>query len=355
MKVLVVKPSYFFPSNGGEISLLENMGELQNRGHQVRALSLVNSFDQSLLEGRGFLESDTKDSGTYTLFNQSFELRVDSKFRQHDPQALSDFQEELAGLLVEWEPDEVWTHYTDFLCTAAAIRLNHAPVIVRQTDFEFPRLSALQTFPEIYEAYRRITHLQVASAFMQRAVQKEFPQAQVRLLLNSMNRLKQEPLTREKKYWVMVNPVKVKGFDFFCELATQRPLDSFMVVGNWGHQAPPPMPPGMKFLERQEDLKKIWREARALLMPSVWQEAFGRLPLEAMSVGVPVLASDRGSLPETVGVPECVLPLEKTVWMRAMDELAGREQFLIQKAHHRVEAYLQEVDRNWSQQFGART
>ena len=40
--------------------------------------------------------------------------------------------------------------------------------------------------------------------------------------------------------------------------------------------------------------------AQALVMPSLW-EGFGLPALEAMSCGVPVLASDRGSLPEVVG------------------------------------------------------
>ncbi|MBT8424404.1 MAG: glycosyltransferase, partial [Silicimonas sp.] len=38
----------------------------------------------------------------------------------------------------------------------------------------------------------------------------------------------------------------------------------------------------------------------ALVFPSLW-EGFGLPAVEAMSCGVPVLASDRGSLPEVIG------------------------------------------------------
>ena len=36
-------------------------------------------------------------------------------------------------------------------------------------------------------------------------------------------------------------------------------------------------------------------------MPSLWRESLGRVAVEAMANGIPVLASDRGALPETLG------------------------------------------------------
>lgn len=49
-----------------------------------------------------------------------------------------------------------------------------------------------------------------------------------------------------------------------------------------------------------EEMAELLNAAQALVMPSLW-EGFGLPALEAMSCGVPVLASDRGSLPEVVG------------------------------------------------------
>ena len=36
-------------------------------------------------------------------------------------------------------------------------------------------------------------------------------------------------------------------------------------------------------------------------MRSLWRESLGRVPIEAMANGIPVLASDRGAIPETLG------------------------------------------------------
>lgn len=48
--------------------------------------------------------------------------------------------------------------------------------------------------------------------------------------------------------------------------------------------------------------------ARVVLMPSLWEESFGRVAAEAMANGIPVLSSDRGALPETVGAGRFVEP-----------------------------------------------
>jgi glycosyltransferase involved in cell wall biosynthesis len=44
-------------------------------------------------------------------------------------------------------------------------------------------------------------------------------------------------------------------------------------------------------------------------MPSVGRESFGRVAAEAMLNGIPVVASDRGALPEVVGRGGVCLPL----------------------------------------------
>jgi len=40
---------------------------------------------------------------------------------------------------------------------------------------------------------------------------------------------------------------------------------------------------------------------RILVVPSVWEEPFGRVAAEAMINGIPPLVSDRGSLPSVIG------------------------------------------------------
>lgn len=50
----------------------------------------------------------------------------------------------------------------------------------------------------------------------------------------------------------------------------------------------------------EQDRQRVYSGARVLVMPSL-NEGFGMPALEAMSLGIPVIASDRGALPEVVG------------------------------------------------------
>jgi glycosyltransferase involved in cell wall biosynthesis len=45
----------------------------------------------------------------------------------------------------------------------------------------------------------------------------------------------------------------------------------------------------------------VYSVTKLLLMPSLWNESFGLVAAEAMLNGIPVLASNRGALPDTIG------------------------------------------------------
>lgn len=72
------------------------------------------------------------------------------------------------------------------------------------------------------------------------------------------------------------------------------------------------------------DMAALLNAAQALVMPSLW-EGFGLPALEAMSCGVPVLAANRGSLPEVVGEGGLYFEPEDRAELaaRAVELLAG--------------------------------
>ncbi|AOS44150.1 Glycosyl transferases group 1 [Lacunisphaera limnophila] len=60
----------------------------------------------------------------------------------------------------------------------------------------------------------------------------------------------------------------------------------------------------------------LWGACRGVLMPSVVEEAAGRVPLEAMANGAVPLVAERGGLPELVGAAGVVLPLPASLTLQ---------------------------------------
>ena len=135
---------------------------------------------------------------------------------------------------------------------------------------------------------------------------------------------------------LFVNPVPIKGIEIVLSLAAQCPDLAFLIVESWNlepHwraycreraqalrnvQWRPPM----------DDMREMYAQTRVLLMPSVWEESFGRTVVEAQINGIPVLASDRGALPQVVGQGGLTLSPEQPVpvWEAALRQLLAQHE-----------------------------
>jgi len=86
------------------------------------------------------------------------------------------------------------------------------------------------------------------------------------------------------------------------------------------------------------DRDGLIRMALAVAFPSEY-EGFGAPALEAMALGVPLIASDRASLPEVVGDAGVVLPLDRDAWAGALDDVSQRRNELVEAGARRVAHY----------------
>jgi glycosyltransferase involved in cell wall biosynthesis len=117
---------------------------------------------------------------------------------------------------------------------------------------------------------------------------------------------------RAPRFLTFVNPQPAKGMTVVAriaaELGERRPDIPLLVVegrGDAGRLADAGLDlSGLANLHRMantRDPRAIYAVTRALLVPSLWRESFGRVAAEGLANGIPVLASDRGALPETLG------------------------------------------------------
>lgn len=353
VKILVLKPHLLLRLNGGDICLLEKLSWLRSKGLDTHVSLLLPEASRKIFEGlvqaegfRGALDSGYEISGQRVSW--SFQNRLDP----NDLNQQSAYEGFFGSEIQRLKPDLVWSHYTDFFSSTAALKWNPSRVWIDITDNEYPRLSSLGVHPEVARAYSLIQHIQIASPFMKREVQKDFPNSQIHYLPNRLESLEERPFVyRGSAPWLFVNPTAVKGIDFIRDLAREMPGERFLIVGNWGSEAPKNLPSNAEYRVRQASLSKVWDEVKGLLMPSVWQEAFGRLPLEAMAHGVPVISSDRGALPETVGSGGIILPLEVSLWREALSKTEAFWRYQVESGFKRWKAYQAEVDAAYAKVF----
>jgi glycosyltransferase involved in cell wall biosynthesis len=172
----------------------------------------------------------------------------------------------------------------------------------------------------------------------------------------------------EPRYVTFINPQPAKGLPVFARIAVElnqrRPDIPLLVVegrgtSDWLARLPADLS-GLTNLHRMANTpspRDFYRVSRVVLVPSLWKESLGRVAMEALANGLPVLASERGALPETLGdagfvfaIPERYTPAnaalptahEVAPWIKTIERLWDDPAF---EAEHRDRA--QAEARRW--------
>ncbi len=122
------------------------------------------------------------------------------------------------------------------------------------------------------------------------------------------------------QFVTFVNPCLEKGVYAFAriadELGRRRPDIPLLVVESRGTRdtlAACGIDAGahgnIQFMPHTTDCKKFWKVTKIALLPSVWWENQPLVAIESMINGIPVIGSDRGGIPETLGKCGFALPL----------------------------------------------
>jgi len=165
--------------------------------------------------------------------------------------------------------------------------------------------------------------------------------------------LEQEGDSGDTPYFLYVGNVKPhKGITHllkaFADFRSSRPGFELKIVGAIGGfrsslsaEVTRSSPPGVRFLGYVNDhqLSRLYSEASGFVFPSFY-EGFGLPALEAMCAGVPVMASNRGAIPEVTG-EACVRfdPANHEEFVDGFHRLLGSRDELVARGRARCSTF----------------
>jgi surfactin synthase thioesterase subunit/glycosyltransferase involved in cell wall biosynthesis len=306
MRVLLAHNSTYYPSHGGgDKSNRLLMEALAERGHEVRVVTRVERFGieeherlLAQLVKRG-VQPDTSEPGGIRLSLNGVDVRVLTT----NPH----LREFFAHHVSEFEPDIIITSTDDpgqllfDLAIKSRARVVHLVRATIAVPFG-PESSAPN--PSKTAALQDADGVIGVSEYVASYVRQWSGMEAVHVPISLLDKVPEYPNLGSfgNRFVTIANPCAVKGIAIFLELADRMPDVEFAAVPTWGTTRDDldalTRRKNITVLTPFDNIDDLLRITKVLLVPSVWAEARSRLLMEAMSRGVPVIASDIGGIRE---------------------------------------------------------
>lgn len=136
---------------------------------------------------------------------------------------------------------------------------------------------------------------------------------------------------RSNENVTFINPHPVKGSETAMQIVSSCPEIPFRFIRSW--RLPEEQEEALTDHARRHsnltvepqrrDMKQVYRRAKIVIVPSKCEESWGRVATEAQFSGIPVVASNHGGLPESVGPGGILIDPDSDIenWVRAVRRL----------------------------------
>ncbi len=313
-KILVIAKSFIPPTGGAEISLLYFLKRLKEENYEIIGICYGDEKKSFVYEGIKVIHLSYKTASRYSVFTSFNILRWF-----------------LTALIFTYKikPDLIITQaaYTPMAVTIA--KLLKIPVIVFLRVYDhfclidfikgancdrncFKCLEGKQKFFFWLYFAKLLWHrlgLKMAdkvianSNFMKELCYKWY-KIKCDVIYPPIEFEKYIVKRKEPQYitFASTRKEKIKGYHIFIEIAKSLPQFQFLLVGAPADN----LPQNVKYIGFLKDMREAFKHTKILLFPSLWPESPGRIAVEAMLNGIPVIYTDTPAVRETVngaGIP----------------------------------------------------
>jgi glycosyltransferase involved in cell wall biosynthesis len=198
-------------------------------------------------------------------------------------------------------------------------------------------LNTVKIRKDLHRVFREADELYVNSEYMKRAVKRYVGVDIERIITPIIDRDRVISKEKDRKYITLINPDVGKGGSLFVQLSKNMTTNQFMCVGLGNDFLPEnriineniKKQPNIIKVQNTDKMSEIYKVTKVLLIPSIVDETFSMVALEAMANGIPVLASNFGNLPYLLG-EDCELildPFDLFCWEEKIKELYSNDSY----------------------------
>lgn len=311
MRILFATNHSYIPqmTGGSEYSTHDLCCEFIKHGHEAAVLSSIDKYDFIWLRNR-FISK---------LRKKKF---IPDKLVGYPVYRGWDVKKGISDVVSEYKPDIVIVQAGHPFELANAFAELKVPVVFYARDVDFKKNK------EVLKKNKLIGFV----------ANSEFTAKKLRDFAN-VNAVVIPPLIDPEKYLVHdkgnavvhIGLAAAKGVETSFQLAQKRPDIPFIFLESWPlpnkefrkYQLRAEQMPNVTVARRKSDMREVYRLCKILLVPSLWDEAWGRVVTEAQLSGIPVIASGRGGLPESVGRGGIIVPPDSEIdeWEKGLSRL----------------------------------
>lgn len=193
-------------------------------------------------------------------------------------------------------------------------------------------LESVKLLTESHRVFFEADSVYANSEFMQLAAKRYVDKDIDTVIYPVVNLERSIAKEKDPKYITLINPDYGKGGEVFIKIAQKMPNEQFMCVGlaseiipiNKSINARLNRMANVKVVAKTDDIAAIYAQTKILLVPSLVDETFSMVTVEAMANGIPILASPNGNLKYLLeGAGYLLNPDDIGMWIEAIKFLGN--------------------------------
>lgn len=314
MKILI-STQYFYPAKGGAEKSLQTIAESLSKEHEIIVFQAGKKENNEIVNNLNIITKKVSKYDEHWLLPiipqaKEWGIIIDKEIQEYKPDLIItqlNFAAPTIDIANKYNiPTIMFIRSYEHFCPIAFMKgIDCDKKCEKCITLRLkPRYPNINEWLDWNKKAIKNSNLVIANSNYVADITKKWTGVMPEILYPTINLKKYQTTNRKKEYITMIKPYREKGIDIFLKIVKNTPNEKFLIVG------------GNKILKIKKHLYKlknleiigwtndmgdIYNKTKILLTPSIWEEPFGRVVIEAGINGVPTIGSYRGGIPEAIG------------------------------------------------------